>query len=70
MRHSVSCVVALLALISGLGFAQEASRYMGVAVELVEAPNGAVVDANLPRSIRGSCTWSRPWKRSSRACGP
>ena len=43
----MSCVVALLALISGLGFAQETSLYMGGAVELVEAPNGAVVDADL-----------------------
>ncbi len=47
MRRLVTGTVVLLALIYASGFAQEPSRYMGGPVELVEAPNGAIVNAEL-----------------------
>ncbi len=47
MRHGVICSILVLALVSTLGFAQEPSRYMGGPVELLEAPNGAIVNAEV-----------------------
>ncbi len=47
MRHSTPAATALLVLISLPGFAQEPSRYMGGTVDLVKAPNGAIVNAEI-----------------------
>jgi len=47
MRHTTSCTGVLLVLICTSGSAQEPSRYMGGPVELVEAPNGAIVNAEI-----------------------
>ena len=49
MRLLTIVATGLLVLIPGKGFSDDPSRYMGAPVELVEAPNGAVVNAEVLR---------------------